>query len=40
MQGGRIPHDKIMESIRMFGEHVIPYFKKRDGTLQAGNASQ
>lgn len=31
MQGGRIPHDKIMESIRLFGEHVIPYFKKRAG---------
>ncbi|MCZ6707885.1 MAG: LLM class flavin-dependent oxidoreductase [Chloroflexi bacterium] len=31
MQGGRIPHDKVMESIRLFGEHVIPYFNKRAG---------
>jgi alkanesulfonate monooxygenase SsuD/methylene tetrahydromethanopterin reductase-like flavin-dependent oxidoreductase (luciferase family) len=31
MQAGRIPHDKVMESLRLFGEHVIPYFKKRSG---------
>jgi alkanesulfonate monooxygenase SsuD/methylene tetrahydromethanopterin reductase-like flavin-dependent oxidoreductase (luciferase family) len=29
MQAGRVPHDKVMESIRLFGEHIIPYFKKR-----------
>ncbi len=31
MQAGRIPHEKVMESIRLFGVHVIPYFKKRAG---------
>lgn len=29
MQAGRIPHEKVMESIRLFGEEVIPYFKRR-----------
>ncbi len=29
MQAGRVPHEKVMESLRLFGEHVIPYFKKR-----------
>ena len=33
MQAGRVPHEKVMESIRMFGEHVIPYFQK--GTTAA-----
>ena len=28
-----IPHDKVMESLRLFGEHVIPYFKKRTGEM-------
>jgi alkanesulfonate monooxygenase SsuD/methylene tetrahydromethanopterin reductase-like flavin-dependent oxidoreductase (luciferase family) len=28
MQAGRIPHDAIMESIRLFGEHVIPHFRR------------
>jgi alkanesulfonate monooxygenase SsuD/methylene tetrahydromethanopterin reductase-like flavin-dependent oxidoreductase (luciferase family) len=32
MQAGRIPHEKVMESIRLFGEQVIPYFKKRSGS--------
>lgn len=36
MQGGRIPHDKIMESIRLFGEYVIPYFKQRSGAATSG----
>ncbi|MBI3300471.1 MAG: hypothetical protein HYZ72_00080 [Deltaproteobacteria bacterium] len=22
-----IPHQKVMDSIRLFGKHVIPYFK-------------
>jgi len=33
MQAGRIPHEKVMESIRLFGEHIIPHFKKRSGEL-------
>ncbi len=30
MQSGRIPHDKIMESIRLYGKHVIPHFKLKE----------
>ena len=30
MQFGGIPHDKIMESIRLFGEHIIPHFKSKE----------
>ncbi len=26
MQAGRIPHDAVMKSIRLFGKHVIPHF--------------
>ena len=29
MEMGRVPHAKTMESIKMFGKHVIPYFKGR-----------
>jgi alkanesulfonate monooxygenase SsuD/methylene tetrahydromethanopterin reductase-like flavin-dependent oxidoreductase (luciferase family) len=35
MQAGRIPHEKVMESIRLFGKHVIPYFNKRAGEQPA-----
>ncbi len=30
MQAGKLPHDKIMESIRLFGRDVIPEFKRRE----------
>lgn len=30
MQFGGVPHDKIMESIRLYGKHVIPHFQKKD----------
>jgi hypothetical protein len=26
MQAGRIPHQRIMDSIRLMGKYVIPYF--------------
>ena len=26
-QFGGLPHDDIMESIRLFGEHIIPHFR-------------
>ena len=26
-QVGSVPHDKIMNSIRLFGKYVIPHFK-------------
>lgn len=29
MEMGRVPHAKTMESIKLFGKHVIPYFKGR-----------
>ena len=29
MEMGRVPHAKTMESIKMFGKYVIPYFKGR-----------
>ncbi len=30
MQAGKLPHEKIMESIRLFGKYVLPEFKRRD----------
>jgi hypothetical protein len=27
MQFGGLPHQNIMDSIRLFGKHVIPYFR-------------
>jgi alkanesulfonate monooxygenase SsuD/methylene tetrahydromethanopterin reductase-like flavin-dependent oxidoreductase (luciferase family) len=32
MQAGRIPHDKIMRSIELFGERIIPRFRDRETT--------
>ncbi len=29
MEMGRVPHAKTMESIKMFGKYIIPYFKGR-----------
>ena len=29
MEMGRVPHPKTMESIKLFGKYVIPYFKGR-----------
>jgi len=26
MQAGNVPHEKVMNSIRLFGEKVIPHF--------------
>ena len=36
MQVGKLPHDKIMESIRLFGKYVLPEFKRREKTGAAG----
>ena len=30
MQFGRLPHDSVMRSIRMVGEHMIPYFARAE----------
>jgi alkanesulfonate monooxygenase SsuD/methylene tetrahydromethanopterin reductase-like flavin-dependent oxidoreductase (luciferase family) len=38
MQAGRIPHAKVMESIRLFGEHIIPFFKQRAGEQPLASA--
>jgi len=27
MQIYNIPHQKVMDSLRLFGKHVIPYFQ-------------
>ncbi|MEW6298735.1 MAG: LLM class flavin-dependent oxidoreductase [Thermodesulfobacteriota bacterium] len=27
MQAGRLPHQRVMDSIKLFGQYVIPYFK-------------
>jgi hypothetical protein len=29
MEMGRVPHARTMESIKMFGKYIIPYFKGR-----------
>jgi len=29
MQFGRVPHERIMDSIRLFGQHVIPHFRAK-----------
>ncbi len=31
MEMGRVPHQRTMDSIRLFGKHVIPHFKARAG---------
>ena len=30
-----VPHDKVLKSIRMFGEHIIPAFKKAEATASS-----
>ena len=30
MQAGKLPHEKIMESIRLFGKYVLPEIMRRD----------
>ena len=29
-QAGGIPHEKVMQSIRLFGKHVIPHFQQKE----------
>ena len=29
-QAGRIPHEKVMQSIRLFGKYIIPYFQEKE----------
>lgn len=39
-QAGHIPHEKIMNSIRLFGKHVIPHFRDKEKKRQkAGEAT-
>jgi alkanesulfonate monooxygenase SsuD/methylene tetrahydromethanopterin reductase-like flavin-dependent oxidoreductase (luciferase family) len=38
MQVGRVPHEKIMRSISLFGERILPHFR-RDGAGGAGGTS-
>jgi len=37
MQAGRIPHDKIMRSIELFGEKVIPAFRRPAASAAGGD---
>jgi len=30
MQAGKLPHEKIMQSIKLFGKYVLPEFKRRE----------
>jgi len=36
---GRVPHQRTMESIKLFGKHVIPHFKQHaNGQSRAAGA--
>ena len=35
-QAGRIPHENVMQSLRLFGKHVIPHFRAEDRTTPQG----
>lgn len=35
-QAGRIPHEKIMNSIRLFGKYVVPHFQARAKQARTG----
>ena len=37
MQTETIPHEKVMRSIELFGEYVIPEFKKTEAAAAAGD---
>ena len=37
MQTETIPHEKVMRSIELFGEYVIPEFKKSEAAAAAGD---
>ena len=30
MEMGRVPHQRTMDSIRLFGKHVIPHFQRHE----------
>ena len=32
MQTETVPHEKVLESLELFGKHVIPAFKNRSTT--------
>jgi alkanesulfonate monooxygenase SsuD/methylene tetrahydromethanopterin reductase-like flavin-dependent oxidoreductase (luciferase family) len=43
MQIGRVPHEKIMNSLRLFGKDVIPHFReteKRDRAAAVGGGAE
>ena len=39
-QAGSIPHEKVMQSIRLFGKHVIPYFREKERQAQGPQAAR
>ena len=38
-QAGSIPHEKVMQSIRLFGKHVIPHFREKAKRAQEAAAA-
>lgn len=40
VQAGRIPHETTMESIRLFGKHIIPEFRRRAADTAGRRAMQ
>jgi alkanesulfonate monooxygenase SsuD/methylene tetrahydromethanopterin reductase-like flavin-dependent oxidoreductase (luciferase family) len=40
MQAGRIPHEKIMRSIELFGEKIIPHFRDKETRPQVTTDSR
>lgn len=39
MQMGRIPHARVMDSIRLYGQEIIPHFKRADAQVRTRVAS-
>ncbi len=36
---GRIPHDRIVESIQLYGDEIIPHFKAKASQTETKAAS-
>lgn len=40
VQFGSIPHDKVMETLRLYGKYIIPHFKEKEQRQAAGKRVQ
>ena len=38
LQVGNVPHEKIMNSLRLYGKYVIPHFKEKEKAAKAAAA--